>query len=129
MGQNRTAAYPRHNGWWHDGINGRLVAVFNGTEVFDYDANDVAFAQNVVAGGTLTATGVLTASAEARIAEGFNLRIGTINTFGTTEPTNAVVLKVGTAPAGAITTSNGLFSAATVLQKIIAAGTVSNVET
>ena len=44
-GQNRTAAYPRQRGWWFDGINNRLVAVFNGTEIFDFDGNDLVFAQ------------------------------------------------------------------------------------
>jgi hypothetical protein len=38
-------------------------------------------------------------------------------------------MKSGTAPAGAITTSGGIFSSDTVVRKIIAAGTVSNVET
>ncbi len=38
-------------------------------------------------------------------------------------------MKQGTAAAGAITTSSGLFASATVLRKIIADGTVSNVET
>jgi|CXWL01.1.fsa_nt_gi hypothetical protein len=122
-GQNRAAAYPRHKGWWHDGINNRLVAVFNGTEVFDYDANDVA----LTSAAAFAAQSVQTAG-DMRVTAG-NLRLGAVETFGTTEPTSAVVMKTGTAPAGAITTSGGLFSAATVVQKIIAAGTVSNVET
>lgn len=136
-GQNRTAAFPRHKGWWHDGINNRLVAVFNGTEIFDFDGNDVAIAQNAAMLGTLavtgaqTLTGVTTHSAETRIAEGFNLRIGTISTFGTTEPTNAVVLKVGTNPVGAITTSGGIFvtTGGATISKIIADGTVSTIQT
>lgn len=128
-GQNRTAAYPRHKGWWHDGINNRLVAVFNGTEIFDFDGNDMVITPALVASGAVTATGVLTASAEARIANGFNLRVGTIAAFATTEPTNAVVMQGGTEFAGAIVTSGGLMSSATVIRKIIAAGTVSNVET
>ena len=134
-GQNRSAAYPRHKGWWHDGRNNRLVAVFNGTEIFDFDGNDIVMTQNITMSGTATVTGaqtftgVTTHSAETRIAEGFNLRIGTIETFVTTEPTNAIVMKVGTEFAGAITTSGGLMSSATVVRKIIAAGTVSNVET
>jgi hypothetical protein len=128
-GQNRTAALPSHKGWWHDGINNRLVAVFNGTEIFDFDGNDLQATQALTAGGTLTATGVFTASAEARVANGFNVRVGTISAFATTEPTNAIVFKQGTAFAGAIVTSGGLQSSATVVTKIIAAGTVSNVET
>ena len=96
---------------------------------------------NVVASGTLavtgastltgaqTLTGITTHSDEVRIANGKNLRIGTINTFVTTEPTNALVMFQGTAFAGAIVTSGGIQSSATVLTKIIAAGTVSNIET
>ena len=131
----QSAAPPTLRGWWNDQINARLVAVYNGTEIFDFDGNDMNIAQNVVAAGTLTTTGaqtltgVTTHSAETRIAQGFNLRIGTISAFGTTEPTNAVVMKEGTEFAGAIATSGGLMSSATVVRKIIAAGTVSNVET
>ena len=122
-------------GWSFDRSNGRLAAVYNDTEVFDLDANDMDIAVNLVASGTLTVdgaqtlTGVTTHSAETRIANGFNLRIGTISAFATTEPTNAIVMKEGTEFAGAITTSGGLMSSATVVRKVIAAGTVSNVET
>lgn len=132
---NQTAAKPRHKGWWHDQVNNRLVAVFNGTEIFDFDGNDVVFTQNTTLSGTATITGaqtftgVTTHSDELRVANGKNIRVGTINTFGTTEPTNAIVFKTGTEFAGAITTSGGLMSSDTVLRKIIAAGTVSNVET
>ena len=134
-GQNRSAALPGHRGWWLDGVNNRIVAVFNGTEIFDFDGNDMVVTQNATFSGTTTITGaqtltgITTHSDEVRIAEGFNLRIGTISAFATTEPTNAVVMKVGTEFAGAITTSGGLMSSSTVVRKIIAAGTVSNVET
>ena len=135
------AAPASTKGWWHDQRNGRLVAAFNGTEIFDFDANDMIVTQNLTAAGTLvvtgattltgaqTLTGVTTHSAETRIAEGFNLRIGTISAFATTEPTNAIVMRVGTEFVGAITTAGGIMSSATVLRKIIAAGTVSNIET
>ena len=118
-----------HRGWLFDRTNGRLAAVYNGTEVFDFDANDMVVTQALTVTGAQTLTGVTSHSAETRIAEGFNLRIGTISTFATTEPTNAIVMKVGTEFAGAITTSGGLMSSATVVRKVIAAGTVSNVET
>jgi hypothetical protein len=58
-----------------------------------------------------------------------NYEAGAVSAFATTEPVSAITFKVGTAPAGAVTTSGGLFTSATVVQKIIAAGTVSNVET
>lgn len=32
----------RHRGWAFDAANGRLAAQYNGTEVFDFDANDFA---------------------------------------------------------------------------------------
>ena len=83
----------------------------------------------VLAGtGTTVTTGnsVVTAG-DLRVTAG-NERLGAISAFGTTEPTSALVMKVGTAPAGAITTSGGIFSSTTVVRKIIAAGTVSNVD-
>lgn len=125
-----------HRGWLFDATNQRLAAVFNATEVFDFDANDMVITPALTVTGalvgssTVVATGVLTASAESRIANGFNLRIGTISTFATTEPTNAVVMKVGTNPVGAITTSGGIFvtTGGATISKIIAAGTVSQIE-
>ena len=122
-------------GWKFDAQNGRLAAVYNDTEIWDFDGNDMAVAQNIVAAGTLevtgaqTLTGVTTHSAETRIANGFNLRIGTISAFATTQPTNAIVMRTGTEFAGAITTAGGLMSSNTVVRKVIADGTVSNVET
>jgi hypothetical protein len=118
----QTAAKPRHKGWWHDQINGRIVAVYNGTEIFDFDGNDVVVAQAMSTAQLVAATG------DVRVTVG-NFRAGAVEAFATTEPTSAIVMKTGTAPVGAITTSGGLFSSATVVQKIIAAGTVSNVET
>jgi len=79
-------------------------------------------------GFTVTSGGATITAGDAAITAG-NVRLGAIETFATTEPTSAVVMKSGTAPAGAITTSNGIFSSDTVVRKIIAAGTVSNVET
>lgn len=128
-------------GWKRDIQNGRLAAVYNDTEVFDFDANDMDIAVNLVASGTLTVdgattltgaqtfTGVATHSDELRVANGKNIRVGTISAFATTEPTNAIVFKGGTEFAGAIATSGGLMSSATVVRKVIADGTVSNVET
>lgn len=58
-----------------------------------------------------------------------NVALGAVSAFATTEPVSATTYKVGTAPAGAVTTSGGLFTDGTSMRKIIAAGTVSNVET
>lgn len=129
------AASGRHRGWWYDATNSRLVATFNGTEIFDFDGNDVVVTQNTTFSGTTTLTGaqtltgVTTHSDELRVANGKNIRVGTISAFAMTEPTNAVVMRSGTAFAGAITTAGGIQSTDTVLTKIIAAGTVSNIET
>lgn len=82
-----------------------------------------------VDGGRVITTGNQTVVVgDERITAG-NLRLGVVSAFGTTEPTSAVVMKTGTAPVGAIATSGGLFSSTTVVRKIIADGTASNVET
>ena len=57
------------------------------------------------------------------------LEVGNPAAYGTTQGTNGIVMATGTAPAGTIVTSSGLFSSSTVVRKIIADGTVSNVET
>lgn len=132
------AASSTHNGWRFDRANSRLDFYYRGTRIGHINGTQLVVATGGinVTGGVTAVTGGITDTAgplivtaqDARITAG-NLRLGAIETFGTTEPTSAVVMKEGTAPAGAITTSGGLFSSATVVQKIIAAGTVSNVET
>lgn len=119
-----------HRGWKFDPTNGRLAAQYNGTEVFDFDANDMAIALALTTAlGQTATTGDITATAgDVRVTAG-NVRLGAVSAFGTTEPTSAIVFKQGTEFAGAIATSGGLMSNATVVRKIIAAGTVSNVET
>lgn len=131
------ATAANHRGWLLDRANGRLAAVYDGTEVLDFDANDLAVALALTTALGITATtGDITATAgnlvatagDGRITAG-NLRLGAVSAFGTTEPTSAVVMKSGTAFAGAIATSGGIQSTDTVVTKIIANGTVSNVET
>ena len=125
-----------HRGWLFDRDNGRLAAVYNGTEIFDYDGNDMSVAQALAtvaitsaSGGITATTGNIVATAgDVRVTAG-NARLGAVSAFATTEPTSAIVFKQGTAFAGAITTSGGLMSNGTVVRKIIADGTVSNVET
>ena len=139
-GQNRTAALPTHKGWWLDGINNRLVAVFNGAEIFDFDGNDIAIAQAVTfaVAPTIPASSVagdwtLTGAGSDFISAAGNVQIGNPGAFATTQPQGAVVMGGsslgGIAPAGAIATAGGVFASDTVVRKIIAAGTVSNVET
>jgi len=125
-----------HRGWLYDAVNARLGAVYNGTEVFDFDANDMVIIPDLTVTGALTASTGLTATTgnlvvtagDLRVTAG-NSRLGAVSAFATTEPTSALVMKQGTAPVGAITTSGGIFSDGTVVKKIIANGTASNVET
>lgn len=119
-----------HKGWLNDRANSRLAAVYNSTEVFDFDANDMAIAVALTTAlGQTATTGNITATAgDVRVTAG-NVRLGAVSAFGTTEPTSAIVFKSGTEFAGAIATSGGLMSSDTVVRKVIAAGTVSNVET
>lgn len=65
---------------------------------------------------------------DVRVTAG-NVRLGAVSAFATTEPTSWAVFKQGTQPVGAIATSGGIGANATTVQKIIAAGTVNNVET
>lgn len=115
-------ASKRYNGWYRDQVNGVLEWYHNGTKVGQ------ASGATVTLSGAQSATALTATTGDLAVTAG-NVRLGVISAFATTEPTSAVVMKAGTAPSGAITTSGGIFSSSTVVQKIIAAGTVSNVET
>ncbi len=126
-------------GFRWDEANGRLSIYVGGTEVIRYTTTTERFLGSgavtfdngvtVTAGGaTITAGNLIVTAGDDRVTAG-NLRLGAVSAFATTEPTSAAVFKQGTAPAGAITTSGGLFTNGTAVQKIVAAGTVSNVET
>lgn len=125
-----------HRGWKFDAANGRLSAQYDGTEVFDFDANDMVITPALTVTGALTASAGVTASTgnqtisagDLRVTAG-NVRLGVVSAFATTEPTSAVVMKAGTAPSGAITTSGGIFTDGTTVKKIIADGTVSDIQT
>lgn len=70
------------------------------------------------------------AASDVNILNGASkLMVGTRTAFATTQPTNAIQFKEGTQAAGTVATSTALMANATVLRKIIADGTVSNVET
>lgn len=119
-----------HNGWRWDSQNARLDMYYRGTRVGSVDVNSVDFimATNVT-GGLAAVTGNVTATAgDVRVTAG-NVRLGAVTAFVTTEPISAVVMKTGTAPAGAVTTSGGIFTDGTTCKKIIADGTVSDIQT
>lgn len=133
-----------HTGWRRDRENSRLDLYYQGTRIGHINASGFESALTLTSGTGLTVTaggatitaGGLTVTAGGAVvtagdiaATAGNYRGGPINAFATTEPTQAVILEAGTAPAGAVTTSSGIFASATVLRKIIAAGTVSDVET
>ena len=73
----------QHKGWKYDAVNDRLAAQFDGTEVFDFDANDVVvtpattFSGAVTASSTLAVTGTLTQTGKASVA---NLRLTPVTT-------------------------------------------------
>jgi lipopolysaccharide export system protein LptA len=140
--RNAPANGTKYTGWFRDNINNVLELYYNGTKVAQASASAFTVTGALSSPSTISSTTTMTAgtgltvttgnsvvtAGDARITAG-NVRLGAVETFGTTEPTSAVVMKAGTAPAGAITTSGGVFASATVVRKIIAAGTVSNVET
>jgi len=128
-------------GWRRDRANSRLDFFHNGVRIGDISGAagaeilstvgsiTSATGMTVTAGGlTITAGGAVVTAGDTAVTAG-NVRLGAIETFGTTEPTQWIVFKSGTQPAGAITTSSGLGANDTTVQKIIAASTINNVET
>ena len=124
---------PSRRGWRWDGANSRLDVDVDGTTVarFDDSTNDLTLTTNglgVTAGGVGITAGDLTVTAGDAHVVAANLYMGAETAFATTEPTSAIIFKQGTQAAGAIVTSTALMANATVLRKIIADGTISNVE-
>lgn len=147
---------PRYSGWWQPPV-GNTSGAGHGTSL-EYYVNGVkvgavSSALHAVTGAltasttiasttTMTAgTGItvttgnvsLSAAAAEFVATGGNVRIGNPGVFATTQPQGAVIMGgsslSGIAPAGSITTAGAIFASDTVVRKIIAASTVSNVET
>lgn len=120
------------NGFHWDRANSRLDFYYRGTKCgyFDGSLLTVAGATGLTVTNAITATAgnVVITAGDLRVTAG-NSRLGAVSAFATTEPTSALVMKQGTAPSGAVATSGGIFADGTVVKKIIAAGTVSNVET
>ena len=125
----QTAARHTHKGWWNDQINGRIVAVYNGTEIFDFDGNDIAVSQTLTSSAALISS--LTGS--AFVAATGNVAIGNPGVFATTQPQGAVIMGgsslSGIAPVGAITTAGAVFASDTAVMKIVAGGTANSIET
>jgi len=122
----------RMRGWKYDHEDSHLEVWVNGTNVGVWDDanNDLVLPTNgltVTAGGATVTAGDLTVTAGDAHVVAQNLYMGAETAFATTEPTSAIIFKTGTQAAGAIVTSSALFANDTVLRKIIADGTVSNV--
>ena len=128
---------PRYSGWWRDPVNNRLSFYYNGTRVGSISAALLAVVGALTATTTLTGGTGLTVTAgnevvtagDHRVTAG-NARLGAVSAFSVTEPTSALVMKEGTNPVGAITTSSAIFctTGGATLSKIIAASTVSQIE-
>ena len=126
-----------HNGFRFDRASTRLDVYFRGTRVGHFDAAGMTGALAVAATTTITAaTGVTVTTGnqtntagDHRITAG-NARLGVVEDFSMTQPTSAMVFKVGTNPVGAITTSGGIFvtTGGASISKIVAAGTVTTVQ-
>ena len=78
-------------------------------------------------GATFTRTYALWTSGQVRADS--NFQVNNTATFATTEPTASVVFQSGTAPSGSITTGGALYTSTTAMQKLIANGTASAIET
>lgn len=131
----RSAATQRHRGWWNDQINNRIVATYNGTEIFDWDGNDIVITPAVAHAAAVSNSSSFTSSivGNAFIAPTGNVALGNPGVFSDTQPQGAVVMGGaalgGVAPAGTITTACAIFASNTAVRKIIADSTVSNIET
>lgn len=149
------AASSLHNGWRYDPANTRLDIYYRGTRTGHANATGWTTVGTLTSGGAFTVTtggatitaggltvtagggtitaGDFTVTAGDVIGTSGNVFLANPGTFASTQPVGAVVMGGsslnGTAPAGAITTAAGIFASDTVVRKIIADGTASNVET
>ena len=64
-----------HRGWKFDKTNARLQAMYDGTEVFDFDANDVAFTAPVAFAGALDINGATNTAGEAEFAGNVHIQL------------------------------------------------------
>ena len=117
---------PARRGFRWDQGNSRLEVQVDGTIAARFD--DTGAYLTVPAGGITVTAGDLTVTAGDAHVVAQNLYMGAETAFASTEPTSAVVFKQGTAPAGASGTSSAIFTNGTLMRKIIADGTVSNIQ-
>ena len=117
---------PARRGFRWDQGNSRLEVQVDGTIAARFD--DTGAYLTIPDGGITITDGDLTVTAGDAHVVAENLYMGAETAFASTEPTSAVVFKQGTAPAGAITTSSAIFTNGTLMRKIIADGTVSNIQ-
>ena len=97
------------------------------TITWDGDSLEITSADTNFSSAVTLTTGDLTVTAGDAHVVAQNLYLGAETAFATTEPTSAIIFKQGTAFAGAIGTSSGIQSNGTLLRKVIADGTLSNV--
>lgn len=124
------------SGFDWDSANSRLDVWYRGSRAGSLTGTSFTGVLGLSSGTTITATTGLTVTTgnsvntagDERITAG-NLRLGAVETFVTTQPTSAIVMKAGTAPDGAVTTSGAIFTDGTTVKKMIAAGTVSDIQT
>ena len=119
----------RHSGWHFDPANARLDIHFRGTRVGHITATSIAAIVAMTSSSTYTGTG----TGNVFIATNGNIALGGAPAFATTQGQGLIKMggttQAGIAPVGAIATSGGVFASDTVVRKIIADGTASNVET
>ncbi len=128
----------RYSGWYRDQLNNVLEAYYLGTLVMRHSTSATTFPlattfSSTLASGAITATGAVTANTTGFVSTGGNIKLASAGVFASTQPVGALVMGgttlTGIAPVGSIPTAAGVFASDTVVRKIIADGTASNVET
>ncbi len=118
-----------HTGWYRDGVNGILEWYTSGTKVGQASGTTVTYVGTTAATAITASTGNVTATLGDIAALAGNLKLNSPGAFSSTQPVGAAIFMVGTAPAGTITTGGGIFTDGTTMKKIIAANTVSDIQT
>lgn len=109
-----------HTGWKRDLANGRLAAEYLGTEVFDFDANDINVSQAATFASTVGVTGAITATGGLTVPEAG----GNITAKGLTISDGGTVTQATSATTGVtLNTTTGQIT--TVTQNIAAGGEVT----